>query len=118
MTSDVTDVVNISASVSTDGSTTNVNIAFKYRLSSASATNTWGAITDATSDGTTDIAAASAQDNCSILIDIDPAVVGKAVDGANSVRLDIVATNCPICLASTTAFLEHKYPGNTMSSTY
>lgn len=114
MTSDASDTVTITVEATTDGSTTGDAVAFTYRLSSATATNTWGAITAATSDGFT---VGATDDNKSIWIDVDPAVVRNSVTGAVGCYVNTVTVG-PICLMSTTAFVEHKYPGNTMSSTY
>lgn len=113
MTSDATDTVTFLVDASTDGSTTGEAVAFKYRLSSAVAVNTWGAITDGSSDGSAIIGATD--DNKAILIDVDPAVVQKAKAGARWVRLDITNVG-PISLISVCAFVEYKYPGGTMSS--
>ena len=113
MTSDATDTVSFIVDCSTDGSTTGESCAFKYRLSSAIATNTWGAITDATSDGAAIVTATD--DGKAILIDVDPATVAAAKDGARWCRIE--ATNIgPISLICINAFVEHKYLGNTMSS--
>jgi hypothetical protein len=113
MTSDASDTVSFLVDASTDGSTTGEAIAYKYRLSSAIATNTWGAITAGSSDGTAIVTAAD--DGKAILIDVDPAVVAAAKDGARWVRLDITNIG-PISLIGVCAFLEHRFLGNTMSS--
>lgn len=115
MTSDASDTVTVTVEATTDGSTTGAAVPFKYRLSSTTAVNTWGDITDATSDGVAIVGATD--DNKSILIDVDPAVVQASVDGAVGCYVNYVVVG-PVCLMSTTAFVEHKYPGNTMSSTY
>lgn len=117
MTSDASDTVTFSVAVSTDASTTNVCVAFNYRLSSAmtaAGTNVWGDITAGSSDGTA--IAGATDDNKAILIDVDPAVVGAAVAGARYCRLDIAATG-PITLLAASAFVESRYPANTMTST-
>lgn len=114
MTSDASDTVTFVVDCSTDGSTTGAACAFKYRLSAAVGTNTWGAITDSTSDGAAIVGATD--DNKSILIDVDPAVVRAAKTGANWARLE--ATNVgPISLISVCAFTETMYPGNTIRTT-
>lgn len=116
MTSDASDTLTLTVEATTDGSTTGDAVNFWYRLSSTTATNTWGAVTAGTSDGVA-IFGAAAGDNCSVLIDVDPAVVRNDVTGAVGVYVNMVSLG-PITLVSTTAFVEHKYPGNTMSSTY
>ena len=116
LTSDATDTITLTVEATTDGATTGDAVAFWYRLSSASATNTWGDVTAGTSDGVA-IVGAAAGDNMSVLLDVDPAVVRNSVTGAVGVYVNSVTVG-PIALMSTTAFVEHKYPGNTMSSTY
>jgi len=53
-------------------------IAFKYRISAAVATDTQGAITDATSAG---IDITASYDNMLLMIDVDPALVAGKTDG-------------------------------------
>jgi hypothetical protein len=114
MTSDASDTVTFVCDCSTDGSTTGNACAFKYRLSAAVGTNTWGDITDATSDGAAIVGATD--DNKAILIDVDPAVVLQAKTGACWARLECTNVG-PISLISVCAFVEQKYPGNTIRTT-
>lgn len=60
-----------------------VAIAFKYRLSGATGTNTWGAITQATSAGYT---FATDADGKMLAVDIDPAALDSALADAQFVR--------------------------------
>ena len=113
MTSDASDTVTIVVDCSTDGSTTGESIAYDYRLSSAVAVNTWGAITASTSDGTAIVGATD--DNKAILIDIDPADVAAAKEGARWCRLELTNVG-PISLVAACAFLEYRWPANTMTS--
>ncbi len=113
-TSDATDTLTFTVLTSTDGSTTGNQAAFWYRLSSATATNGWGAITAGSSDGVA-IANADAMDNMSILIDVDPAIVAASITGGRWVAIGFAIIG-PIALMGIDAFVEHKYLGNTMSS--
>jgi len=118
MTSDSTDTITVTVESSTGQSTASTDeaIAFNYRLASAVATDSMGAITAATSDGLA--ITADAYDNKALIIDVDPAyVAGKDTD---AVYLRLVFTRSSTDLASffvgATAILEPRYPGNSMNS--
>lgn len=114
MTSDASDTVTFVVDCSTDGSTTGAACAFQYRLSAAVGTNTWGAVTDSTSDGAAIVGATD--DNKAILIEVDPATVAAAKEGACWARLECTNVG-PISLISACAFVETKYPGQTIRTT-
>jgi len=116
LTSDSTDTITITVESSTASETaaTDEAIAFNYRISSAVATDSMGAITAATSDG---FSITSTDDNKCIIIDVDPAYVAAKDTDAQYVR--VVATPSAavaICLLSAVAVVEPRYPGNSMNS--
>lgn len=115
MTSDATDTVTVIVYSSTAVDSTDASCAYWYRLSGGAvgADNSWGVITAGSSDGTA--IAAATQDKYTILIDVDPAVAQAAKAGARWVHLNIDPVG-PVTLASCLAIVEHKYPGNSMSS--
>jgi hypothetical protein len=115
MTSDSTDTVTVIVEATSDGASSGeVAIPFKYRLSSAVATNAWGAITAGTSDGITVTAAAN--DSMALWIDIDPAAVqGAGKTDGRFVRVFLTPLG-PITLVSACAFVETRYPGNSIPS--
>jgi hypothetical protein len=116
LTSETTDEVMtmiVECSTAESSNATEQAIAFKYRLSSIVGGNTWGAITDATSDGMT--IDTTANDNMSILVDIDPAAVAAKRDRARWVRLWVQHANL-VTLYAAQAFVEHRYPGNVIPS--
>jgi len=87
-------------------------IDFQYRLSSAIATDSWGTITAGTSDGAT---IGPAVDSTNLLIDVDPSVVAAYSAVKRFVALEFTPISTSTFVA-VTAFLEHKYPGNTIPS--
>lgn len=116
LTSDSTDGVTVTLQASTAGSSnaTELTVAFPYRLLSAVATNTAGAITNATTDG---VAVTAADDNKALLIDVDPAVIANL--GADYRYIRLVCTpnaEAGISLVGATAFLEPRYAGNAIPS--
>lgn len=116
MTSDTSDTVTITVEASSDGASSgDVTIPFRYRLSSAVATNAWGAITASTSDGAAILTAAS--DNMSVLVDVDPAAcqTSDGMTDARWVRATITPLG-PITLVSACAFVETRYPANAIPS--
>jgi len=107
--------VTVECSSTSASSASEVAIAFKYRKSAATGTNTWGAVTDATSSGVT--MAENADDNKALLIEVDPAVVAAAKSDARYVRL--VLTPAGSYSASTGAvigFIDPIYKQTTMIS--
>lgn len=122
LTSDDSDAVVITARCSsedTSATTEPLAIPFWYRLSTAVATDTgWGDITAGTSDGvgSSDGLNASDLDNKVMVIDIDPSVVA-AYSGAQQRWVSLnIAPQGPITIFGVTAFIEQKYPGNTIPS--
>lgn len=116
MTSDSTDTVTVTVEASTAGSSnaTEVAIAFNYRLSSAVATDSMGAITAGSTSG---VAVTAADDNKVLIIDVDPAVVQAT--GADFRYVRLVATpnaEMASCNIGVVAYLEHRYPGNSIPS--
>ena len=73
--------VTLEASTASTSNATEEAVPFTYRVSDAIATgNTWGAITDATSDGFS-LGASTVFDNMAVIIDIDPqAIAAKKAD--------------------------------------
>ena len=95
-----------------------VALPFKYRLASAVATDSWGAITDATAAG---VAVLGTQDGKGILIDVDPSIIPALDANAENVYLDI-ASNAEDTYANAGfaiwAIIEPRYPQNAnLSST-
>ena len=121
MTSDDSDVVNIIARCSTEGSsaaTEPTAINFKYRISSAVATDSMGDITAGTSDGigtSDDGVNASTLDSKTLVIDIDPSDVAAKGADMRWVSLAFAPTG-PITLLGVIAVAEVKYPGNSTPS--
>ena len=116
MTSDATDTVTFTVYGSTAVASTDVAIGdWWYRYSGgAVAVNSWGAITTGSSDG---VAISKAtEDSYTVIIDVDPVAVAGAEDTARWVHVLITPVG-PITLGSAVAIVEHKYPGNSMSST-
>ena len=116
MTSDSTDTVTVTVEAST-AQTSNAGeqaIAFKYRLSAAVATDTMGAITDAT---TTGVAVGATDDNKALIIDVDPAAVAASEDTQRYLRL-VLTTSAGVAssLMSVLFVGEPKYAGNSIPS--
>lgn len=76
-------VVTVEASTSTTSNATEVALAFRYRLSGATGTNTWGAITSVASTGAS--LDTTTADGKMIAIDIDPAAI-EAAHGQRDAR--------------------------------
>lgn len=97
-------------SIENADSGTEANVKFRYRLSSAIGTDSWGAITDVAAGSTVGIAAGD--DNKLLLIDVDPADVSAALSNADNVRLLITpgSSGVTACLVSAIAVLEPRYP--------
>jgi len=114
-TSDSTDTCTVTVEASTAGSSnaTEAAIAFNYRLSSAVDTDTMGAITAATATG---VAVTAADDNKVLIIDVDPAAVAATAD-QRFLRL-VLTPNAEMasCNVGAVAYLEHRFPGNSIPS--
>ena len=88
-----------------------VAIAFKYRLSGATGSNTWGDITAATSTG---YSFATDADGKMLLIDIDPAALDSALADARFVRMVVgIDAGGTVTLNSAWAVLDPRYPQTT-----
>lgn len=116
MTSDSTDTVTLTIECSTAATSnaTEVTLPFWYRLSSAVATDTMGAITTATTAG---MAVTATDDAKMVIIDVDPAIIPAALtDGA---WLRVVATPSDAVASGVIAsqFVgEPRYPQNLIPS--
>lgn len=89
----------------TSGGATEDQINFKYRLSAALGTDTWGAITAGTTAGVAFSGASGA--TAAMLIDVDPAALPE---GYNYVRVVIAAgSNYSAATRTATAFLVPRY---------
>jgi len=108
---DITITVEGSSIASSAGATA---IPFTYRLSNAVATAGWGAITDNTGNGATIVS--SDLLTAAVLIDVDPANVLALGEAHRWVGVCMVPTTTLAHIASVTAFLEPRYPGNSLPS--
>jgi len=104
-------VVTVEASTAAASNATEVQVAFKYRLSGATGTDTWGAITSATAAG--GVTVATTDDGKAVLIEVDPAVI-EAAHGqrdAKFVRLVVgIDAGGTVTLNSVVALLDPAYP--------
>jgi hypothetical protein len=107
-------VITAQASTAATSNATEGTVAGNYRLSAAVNSDSMGDITAfAAADG---IAVANTDDNKTVVVDIDPAVVAATAD-RRWLRLVITPTaETTVCLVGVTAVLEHKYPGNSIPS--
>lgn len=87
-----------------------VAIPYKYRLSSAIGTDSWGAITSATSTGF--ILEATTDGAKAVLIDVDPASVPALDSDGLYVYVDIATTTMVSGPVAVSAFIEPRYPQN------
>lgn len=77
--------VTVECSSASASSSSEAAVAFNYRLSAATGTNTWGAVTAATTSGVT--LAEDADDNKMLLIEIDPAAILATKSDARYIRV-------------------------------
>lgn len=107
-------VVTVEASTAGSSNATEGAIAFQYRLSSAVATDSMGAITSATTAG---VAVGQADDNKFLVIDVDPAAVATTAD-RRFVRVVITPTAeiTSTVVGGVIAIAEPRYPGNAIPS--
>jgi len=113
----VTSATNVTISVegsSVGSSASATKIGFDYRLSSAVATQGWGAITDGTTAGATLLSAVLT--GASVLIDIDPVDVMALGDQHRWVGVRLTPTSTKVVTAGIQAFIQPRYPGNSMPS--
>ena len=107
--------VTVEASTAASSNATEASVPFKYRLTSAVATDSLGAITAATSDGAT---MAAGDDNKVMWIDVDPAAL-PSNPGADFAWLRLVVTpssDMTAFIVGASAFLQPTYPGNAINS--
>lgn len=114
MTSDSTDTATVTVEACDIGTTTDSSeevITFSYRLSSAVATDTMGAITAGTTSG---VAITAEDDNKLLIVDVDGSVVGKAVSNTGRYVRCFITTNAEMasCIVGAIAVLEPRYPQN------
>ena len=110
-----TATITVEASTAGSSNATEAAIPFKYRLSGAVGTDTLGAITAATSDGA---AVATDADGKAYIIEVDPAAL-PANPGATYKWLRVVVsptTDMAACLLDVNAYLQPRYPGNSLYS--
>lgn len=116
ITTDVTDTITVTVEAST-AQTSNAGeaaIAFKYRLSSAVATDSMGAITDATATGAV---ITGTDDNKLLIIDVDPAAVAFAEDTDRWLRVVLTTSSGVGASLMSVIFVgEPRYPGNSIPS--
>lgn len=118
LTSDSTDTVTVTLEANAVGDTSSsdnseIVLGYQYRVSSALGTNSWGAITTATSDGA---AITATDDNKVLYLHVDPSAVANA--GAyRFVRL-VATPNAEMasCNLSVMAFVDPRYAGNAIPS--
>jgi hypothetical protein len=109
-------LLQLECSTSTTSNATEEFIDFKYRISAATGTGTWGAVTDVTTAGVS-LGASTVFDGMSVLIDIDPSVVQAKMADARYVRAvwtpggDGAYT---VILAAAIGFIDPKYKATTM----
>jgi hypothetical protein len=107
--------VTISVEASSIGSSAGATkIGFDYRLSSAVSTQGWGAITDGTTAGVAILSAAAT--NASVLIDVDPAEVQLLGEQHRWVGVRLTPTSSLVITAGISAFIQPRYPGNSIPS--
>lgn len=117
MTSDSTDTtaITLEASTAASSNATELTVAYQYRVSEAVATDSWGAITNATTDGFS--LAASSDDSKAVIIEVDPAAIANLGADYRFIRLVITpSAGSAITLVAANAFLEPRYAGNSMPS--
>jgi hypothetical protein len=110
-----TGTVTVEASTAGSSNATEAAIPFKYRLTSAVATDSLGAITSATSDG---VSIGATDDNKALIIEVDPAAL-PANPGADYSWLRVVvtpATDNTVYVVGAIAYLQPRYPGNSIAS--
>lgn len=110
-----TGVITVEASTAGSSNATEAAIPFKYRLTSAVATDSLGAITSATSDG---VSIAANDDNKALVIEVDPAAL-PANPGADYKYLRLVVTPASdntAYVVGAIAYLQPRYPGNSIAS--
>lgn len=104
----------VEASTAGSSNATEVAIPFKYRLTSAVATDSLGAITAGSSSGVT---VAAADDNKAFIIDVDPAALPAVGDDYKWLRVYLTpASDNTAILVGAVAYLQPRFPGNSIAS--
>lgn len=111
MTSDSTDLLTVSVVTSTGQTTAtgDTAIPFKYRISSAVATDAWGAITAGTTAG---LALTAEQDAMAVQIEVDPTSIPALDTDALYCYLDFGTPTIVTGYASVLAVIEPRFPQN------
>ena len=100
------------SSIVTSGSAVAIN--YNYRLSSAIGTNSWGAITAGTSDGTS--FSCSDIENSLILVEVDPCILPAISSIYRWIGLCLTPSSTTLLTLGVNAFIQHRYPGNSIPS--
>lgn len=106
-----TDVIDVTVQAATAESGTEVEVPFTYRKSSTVASNTWGAVTAATTAG---IDLTDEDEGVSLWIEVDPDAL--AANDYQYVRLAVALNAFTACFHSEVAFIEPRYKMTTMAS--
>lgn len=120
MTSDSTDTITVTVEASTAASSnaTEIQVPFKYRLSSAIDTDSMGAITSAAA--ATGVAVTAEDDNKVLCVDVDPSAIPALTGYTDHRFIRIFCTpSADIATAysvGAVAYLEPRYPGNSIPS--
>ena len=109
-------LLQLQCSTSTTSNATEEFIDFSYRISAATPTNTWGAVTAGTSAGVS-LGASDVFDGMAVLVDVDPSIVAAKMTDARYVRL--VATpqgdgNYTAIVVSIVGIIDPRYKATTM----
>lgn len=101
-------VITMEAATSAASSATEVALAFKYRLSGATGTNTWGAVTAATSAG---YSFGTTDDGKMVAVDIDLADLERVLVDASHLRGVVgIDAGGTVTLNAVWAVLKPRYP--------
>lgn len=107
-------IVTLEASTSTTSNATEVSLAFKYRLSGATGTDTWGAVTSVASTGVS--LDTTTVDGKMLAIDLDPAII-EAAHGQRDAKYVRVVVNLDagntVDLNAIWAVIDPAYPQTT-----
>lgn len=107
--------VTLEASTASASNATEEAVAFQYRVSDTFAGgNTWGAITDATSDGVS-MGASTVFDGFALMVDVDPQAITAKKPDARYVRLQLTPSGAYSAILYTViGFIAPRYKGTTM----
>jgi hypothetical protein len=109
------EVTAVASTANTSGSAVPSAVPFTYRLSGTAETNyTWGANTTGSSAGLVVVAATGTTDKA-VWIDIDPADVAQLGEDYQWAHL-LFTTSAATMTYGAVAFIEPKYPGNSIPS--